>query len=175
MKTRCRRKRDPHAIWCSTVFMTNAGMPNATAGRDRANISDKPFASFREPDPVTQRSAKAVGRTKKMHFSLPKMDSPTVPRPDGRGIRGNPHRARGKLRNRRRVSQALRVGARSRPTPLRATVNSGERCCRLPLESIEESRATTTSSVVSHEPRVPVPGSTPAEGSWHGDISQIGR
>ena len=105
-----------------------------------------------------------------------KWTATTVPGPDGRGIRENPHRTR---------RESCEVGGashrpiglgrdRAQPRSERPSV-AGERCCKLPLESIEESQATTTSSVVSHEPRVPVTGSTRGEGSWHGDISQIGR
>ena len=149
MRTRCRRKRGPHAIWCSTVFMTNTRVPIAALhrrARPRQYLGQVGRLLSRTRSHY-QRSAKAVGRTRRCHFSLPKLDSKTVPGLMGVVSVKTPIETGESCEIGGASHRPIGLGRDRAPTPLRATVSSGERCGTLPLESIEESRATTTSSV----------------------------
>ena len=168
MRTRCRRKRSPHAIWCSAVLTTDActAIPTLTVGRDRANISDKSVASLANqialPNAQQRRSAASGDATSR----CPNMDSLDGTWPDGRGIRENHGEPSGESAARQRAEAAADRATRSEH------VSRGERCCS--SARVDESRRRRLSVVLTN------PGGRRSRdrlerGAWHGDISQIGR
>ena len=107
-------------------------------------------------------SAEAVGRTRRCHFSLPKMDNKTVPSLMSLGSVKTPIEPVGKAAKSGARGKGAEAGARSRPvSPQSARQQPTNDDLPVPLPNTQAT--------------LPVPGSTPAEGSWHGDISQIGR